>query len=251
MTLVDRVLVGCDVEELLTDVTRHCARILDIEAAVLLVDDGHDRLNLMSTICERPHSEGLFRLLVEEGPCRDCYVGDHAVSIADLRTALRRWPRFAPAAMEAGFISAHAVPVRGAETALGALGLVGTRAADLGDVDLLIAQTFVRIAGMAVLQQREPAASTVASRLGSALGDQTAVERAKGFLRGALGVTVDEASTLLQTYSRTHRVHVADVAKDLVAEGHSNSALMADFAELAMTNGCPRQCNGTDGGSRS
>lgn len=61
----------------------------------MLMADHEGRLKLVSTICERPHVEEQYRLLVNEGPCRDCYVGDHPVSVADLRTALRRWPRLA------------------------------------------------------------------------------------------------------------------------------------------------------------
>ena len=67
-----------------------------------------------------------------------------------------RWPRFVPAAIDAGFASVHAVPMRAAGIVLGALGLFGTEVGELNDADRLVAQTLAHIACVAILQEHAP-----------------------------------------------------------------------------------------------
>jgi GAF domain-containing protein len=76
--------------------------------------------------------------------------------VTDLRSERRRWPRFVPAATEAGFASVHAVPMRAAGSVLGALGFFRTQTGKLNDADLLVAQTLAHIACVAILQEHPP-----------------------------------------------------------------------------------------------
>jgi GAF domain-containing protein len=82
-------------------------------------------------------------------------------SVADLQAEGDRWPRFVPAALNAGFASVHAVPVRAAGIVTGALGLFGTRPGALNDADLLVGQTLAHIASVAILQEHPHTPSTV------------------------------------------------------------------------------------------
>jgi hypothetical protein len=97
----------------------------------LLLADPHRQLHLMAATSEKTHELELFQLQAEEGPCLDCYATGQPTSVPDLRAAVERWPRFVPAATEAGFASVHAVPIRAAGIVLGALGLFGSRVGDL------------------------------------------------------------------------------------------------------------------------
>lgn len=232
-SLVDSLLDDFDLVDLLTDLTERCAELLDIEAAGFLLADPLQQLRLLAATSEEARELELFQLQADEGPCVDCYRTGEPISVADLRAARDRWPRFVPAAIDAGFTSMHAVPMRAAGVVLGALGLFGADRGEFNDADRLVGQTLAHIACVAILQERGPTPSTVMPQLRSALAGRVVVEQAKGFLRGTLDLSVEEAFTLLRTYCRTHGEHLTDVARRLMTEKHSRPALLAAFIELA------------------
>jgi hypothetical protein len=65
----------------------------------------------------------LFELQSLEGPCPDCYRTGQPALNHNLEGLDGRWPRFAPVALEAGFRSVHAVPMRLRGATIGALNL--------------------------------------------------------------------------------------------------------------------------------
>ena len=233
VSLVDNLLDDFDVFDLLTELTERCADLLDIAAAGFLLADPLGQLRLLAATSEQTHELELFQLQAEEGPCMECYATGQPVSVADLRAATSRWPRFVPAALEAGVASVHAVPMRAAGIVLGSLGLFGTRPGELNEADRLVGQTLAHIACVAILQGHPPTPSTVIPQLHSALTRRIVVEQAKGFLRAYLDVSVDEAFSLLRRYARTHGDHLTDVARQLMAEPSSRPALLERMTELA------------------
>jgi hypothetical protein len=233
VTLVDSLLDDFDVVDLLTDLTERCAALLDVDAAGLLLAAPMDQLRLLAVTSEQARELELFQLQAEEGPCVDCYSTGDPVSVADLRVAVRRWPKFVPAALDAGFASVHAVPMRAAGIVLGALGLFGSRPGELSESDLLVGQTLAHIACVAVLQEQPHTPDTVMPRLRSALAGRVVIEQAKGFLRESLDVTVDEAFRLLRTYARASGQHLTDVARRLMSDRAARPELIAALSELA------------------
>ncbi len=233
VSLVDNLLDDFDVVDLLTELTERCADLLDIAAAGFLLADPLGQLRLLAATSEQTHELELFQLQADEGPCVECYATGQPVSVADLRAATSRWPRFVPAALEAGVASVHAVPMRAAGIVLGSLGLFGTRPGELNEADRLVGQTLAHIACVAILQEHAPTPSTVIPQLRSALTRRVVVEQAKGFLREHLDVSVDEAFSLLRRYARTHGDHLTDVARQLMAEPSARPALLDRMTELA------------------
>jgi signal transduction protein with GAF and PtsI domain len=233
VALVDSLLADFDVVELLTELTEHCAQLLDVASAGLLLADPRNQLHLMAATSEQTRDLELFQLQAEQGPCLDCYATGQPISVSDLATEARRWPRFAAAATDAGFASVHAVPMRAAGTVLGALGLFGTEVGELNDADQLVAQTLAHIACVAILQEHAPTPDTVLPRLGTALSSRMVVEQAKGFLRQRLGVSVQEAYALLRRYARTHDDHLTDVSRRLITQPEARPELLTAIAQIA------------------
>jgi hypothetical protein len=163
----------------------------------------------------------------------ECYATGQPVSIADLEAALARWPRFVPAALDAGFASVHAVPMRAAGIVLGALGLFGTEPGELNEADRLVAQTLAHIACVAILQEHAPTPATVMPQLRAALASRVIVEQAKGFLREILDVSVEDAFALLRSYARANGEHLTDVARRLIMDRRSRPVLIAAISEFA------------------
>ncbi|HEX2283905.1 MAG TPA: GAF and ANTAR domain-containing protein [Mycobacterium sp.] len=235
VTLVDSLLEDFDVVDLLTELTQRCADLLDVASAGVLLADPIDRLRLLAATSEEAHELELFQLQADEGPCVDCYTTGRPVSVADLRAEGSRWPHFVPAALDAGFASVHAVPMRAAGLVLGALGLFGTRTGHLNDPDLLVGRTLTHIACVAILQEHPPTPSTVLPQLRSALASRVIVEQAKGFLRERLDVSIEHAFTVLRAYARHHGEHLTDVARRLITERDSRPALLAAMSEIKAT----------------
>lgn len=218
VTLVDTLLDDYDVVELLTQLTESCTQVLHVHAAGLLLADPGGELHLMAATSEKARDLELFQLQAEQGPCLDCFTTGQPVSVADLQVAANRWPRFADAAIRAGFASVHAMPMRAAGTVLGAMGLFGTRAGELNEADQLVGQTLTHVACVAILQERSPSRATVLPHLHHALQSRVLVEQAKGYLRERLGISVETAFVLLRQYARVHGEHMSDVARRLM--GH-------------------------------
>lgn len=232
VSLVDNVLDDFDVVDLLTELTERCADLLDIAAAAFLLADPLGQLRLLAATSTQTRELELFQLQADEGPCVECYATGHPVSVADLRDATARWPRFVPAALEAGVASVHAVPMRAAGIVLGSLGLFGSRPGELNESDLLVGQTLAHVACVAILQESAPTPSTVIPQLRSALIQRVVVEQAKGYLRERFDISVDEAFTLLRRYARTHGDHLSDVARQLMADPSSRPALLEKMNQL-------------------
>jgi GAF domain-containing protein len=233
VSLVDNLLDDFDVVELLTELTERCADLLDIAAAGFLLTDPLGQLRLLAATSSQTWELELFQLEADEGPCVDCFASGEPVSVADLRASATRWPRFVPAALEAGVASVHAVPMRAAGIVLGSLGLFGSRTGELSASDLLVGQTLAHVACVAILQERPHAPSTVMARLRSALSHRIVVEQAKGFLRERFDISVEEAFALLRRYARVHGEHLTDVSQRLMAEPSARPALLERMGELA------------------
>lgn len=233
VTLVDTLLDDFDVVELLTELTEHCAQLLDVASAGLLLADPRQHLHLMAATSEQAHDLELFQLQADQGPCLDCYATGQPISVSDVATEADRWPRFVAAATDAGFASVHAVPMRAAGTVVGALGLFGTGVGELNDADQLVAQTLAHIACVAILQDHAPTPQTVLPQLRAALNSRVVVEQAKGFLRHSLGVSVEEAFGLLRRYARTHGDHLTEVSRRLIAQPEARPQILTAITQIA------------------
>jgi GAF domain-containing protein len=231
-TLVDSLLDDFDIIDLLTELTERCADLLDVTAAGFLLADPMNRLRLTAATSEQAQALELFQLQSDEGPCVDCYRSGQPVSVCDLSTAEDRWPRFVPAAHQAGFASVHAVPMRAAGIVLGALGLFGSRPGALDQSDLLVGQTLAHVACVAILQQHPPTPATVLPQLRAALVSRITVEQSKGFLREIFDLSVEEAFALLRAYARARGEHLTDVARALMSDRMSRPVIIGALSEL-------------------
>jgi transcriptional regulator with GAF, ATPase, and Fis domain len=232
VSIVDILLEDFDVVDLLTELTERCAELLDVAAAGFLLADPLSKLRLLAATTEQARELELFQLQADEGPCVECYETGEPVSVADLRAVTSRWPEFVPAALDAGFGSVHAVPMRAAGIVLGALGLFGAETGELSEADRLVAQTLAHIACVAILQEHAPTPSTVMPQLRAALASRVVVEQAKGFLREILDVSVEDAFAVLRSYARANGEHLTDVARRLITDRHARPVLVAAISEF-------------------
>jgi ANTAR domain/GAF domain len=233
VSLVDSLLDDFDVVDLLTELTERCADLLAVEAAGFLLAEPLGQLRLLAATSKQTRELEVLELHVDEGPGVECFASGHPVSVADLSAESGRWPRFVPAALGAGIVSVHALPMRAAGIVLGSLGLFGNHIGRLNESDLLLGQTLAHVACVAILQEHPPTPATVIPQLRSALTSHVVVEQAKGFLRQRLGLSVDDAFALLRRYARTHGEHLTDVARQLISDPGARPALIHKMTQLA------------------
>ena len=214
-TLVD----DFDVIEFLESLTRHTAEVSGTASAGLLLTDPHGRLQYMASSASSVKMLELFQLQYQEGPCLDCFNTGTAVVNSDLHQAGERWPLFAPRAVEAGFQSVHAFPLRHRQKVIGALNLFSTDTGSLEEIDVRIIQGLADIATIGLLQERTIRSGEILTeQLQSALNSRITIEQAKGVLARTHGISVDAAFEQMRGYARTHHHRLSDVARDVVTD---------------------------------
>ncbi|HLK95003.1 MAG TPA: GAF and ANTAR domain-containing protein [Nocardioidaceae bacterium] len=212
-TLVDTF----DVFEFLGLVTLRTAELVQSEAAGLCLADGDGRLQFMAASNETTELLELFQVQTDEGPCQDCFHSGTAVVNADLTQAGDRWPRFAPRAVESGYRSVHAIPLRLRQSTVGALNLFNGDAGRLEPEEVDVVQALADVATIGLLQERAlRRAEVLSEQLQSALDSRVVIEQAKGAVAQLHSVSIDEAFQLMRGYARRNRTRLLEVAQAVV-----------------------------------
>jgi signal transduction protein with GAF and PtsI domain len=214
-TLID----DYDVIEFLLMVTNRTAELVGASDVGLLLADQRGRLQFMAASNEDVKRLELFQLQVNEGPCRDAFQSGEPVVNADLQEASGRWPHFAPRAVEEGYRSAHAFPLRLRQDVIGAIGVFGTDVRSLTDAEIHVAQALGHVATIGLLQERAIRRGEVlAEQLQSALNSRIVIEQAKGAIAQFRNVSVDDAFALLRDHARRTNKRLGDVAHAALAD---------------------------------
>ncbi|MEY2472207.1 MAG: hypothetical protein QOK28_1536 [Actinomycetota bacterium] len=217
--LADTLVDDFDVVELLTRLADRCVEILDVEAAGIMLAASDGRLRVTASSSEAMRVLELFELQAQEGPCLDAHRTGVAVVNQDLADVNGRWPRFAVEALEAGFKSAHALPMRLRGSVIGALNLFRNGTGRMGAADIEVAQALADVATIAILQSRAGAeAQLVNEQLTQALNTRIVIEQAKGMVAERLGLNMEESFAALRNYARNNNRRLADIS-DAVIDG--------------------------------
>jgi GAF domain-containing protein len=212
-TLVD----DYDIIDLLTSLTDRCVSLLDASAAgVMLAAPGGD-LRLVASSSEAMRIVEVFELQTQEGPCLDAYRSGERVEHENMQAGAGRWPRFATAALGAGFRSAFALPLRLRERTIGALNLFQVDDTPMHERDVVVAQAFADLATISVLQHRAAIESQrLNEQLSQALTSRIVIEQAKGVIAERAGLDLAETFTRLRQYARNHNLRLTDVAQSAI-----------------------------------
>jgi GAF domain-containing protein len=214
-TLVDEF----DLIDFLHTLTDRAASLINASAVGLLLADERGRLEFMAASTENAKLVELFQLQAQEGPCMEAFGTGEAVINVDLAGATSRWPNFATHALEAGFRSVHAFPLRLRAQRIGALNVFGENTGgDFEGGDIAIVQALADVAAIGLLQERTIHRSEMLTeQLQGALNSRIVIEQAKGAVAQARGVGVEEAFALIRDFARAHNRRLTDVSHAIVA----------------------------------
>jgi len=226
-TLVD----DFDIIEFLEMVASRSAEMSRTSSAGLLLSNSHGHLQFMAASEESIKLLELFQLQNDEGPCLDCFRTGTPVVNTDLAEAQAqaRWPRFAAHAVDAGYRSVHAFPLRHRRTVIGAMNLFNTEAGELKTGDMRIIQALADIATIGLLQERIIRSGEIRTeQLQGALNSRITIEQAKGVLARVHDISVDATFDMLRDYARKNHLLLGDVARDVVADLSRHPGLSGD-----------------------
>src|ERR1700745_2114976 len=206
-----------DVVEMLTGLTARCVSLLGVSAAGVMLASPAGSLGLVASSSEAMRLLELFELQAQEGPCLDAFRTGEPVEQENLQAGAGRWPVFSAAAVQAGFASALALPLRLREMTLGALNLLSTTRAPLAGADVIVARAFADLAALSIAQHRASAeAQRLNEQLSAALASRVIIEQAKGVISERAGVGLAEAFARLRAYARNGNLRLTDVAQAAV-----------------------------------
>jgi hypothetical protein len=215
--LTDVLVDDFDVVELLTYLAGRCVEVLGVDAAGMMLASPTGTLQAVASSSEAVRTLELFELQTRQGPCYECFYNATPLANVSLSDALERWPDFAPLALDAGFRSATALPMRVGNTTIGAMNLFRSARADLGVADLIAARAFAHVATIGILQHRAiEAVQVINDQLSAALESRVLIEQAKGMLAERAGVEVEEAFERLRSFARNRNRRLAQVAEGFI-----------------------------------
>lgn len=224
--LADTLVDDFDVVDVLMLLTDCCVEALDVQAAGIMLAGPNGQLRVMASSSAAMRFLEQFEVQIQEGPCFDSYDTGHAVLNPDLDAGGGRWPRFCAEALNAGFHSAHALPLHVRGSVIGALNLFRTGVGEMGPADFEVAQALADVAAIAVLQHRgEFETQVLTEQLAHASNSRIMLEQAKGMLAEGLDLDMEQSFATLRNHARNHHLRLGDVAKSVVEGSLAPAAL--------------------------
>ena len=203
-----------DPAELLYALTTASVRLLEVDAAAVLLIDEHGRLVPVAATNDSTVELENLQVQVRQGPCLECTRTREAVRSADLDVDAHRWPEFVRLARQEGFRSVHAEPLCLRGQVVGGLNLLRARTGLLPGEDQMQAQQLACAAAIGLLHRRAlNHVETVRAQLQHALASRIDIEQAKGAFAERHGLTPEAAFERLRSEARRCRVPLRQIAR--------------------------------------
>ncbi len=216
--LADTLVEGYQVVDLLQVLVDACTEVIDAKAAGILLADRSGQLELVASTSESSRLVEIMQISAHSGPCIESYTTGRAITVPDIATVPDAWSDFRESAIEAGYGSAIAIPMRLRAERIGTLNLFNDRIGEPERHDVLAAQALADVATIGILQERAiRETSVVAEQLQRALSSRVIIEQAKGVVSYSRNVTMDEAFAQIRAHARSHNLGLAQVAERIVA----------------------------------
>lgn len=224
--LADTLVSDFDVIDILTLLADRCVEVLEVETAGVMLATPDGQLRVMASSSEAMRVLELFEIQAQEGPCLDAHRTGQAIVNQDLDADDGRWPRFTAEAVDAGFNSAHAFPMRLRDSVIGALNLFRTSRGEMRPADVEAAQALADVATIAILQHRAASeAQVLAQQLTHALSSRIILEQAKGVIAERLDLDMERSFATLRNHARSNNLRLVHVAESVIDGSLSPSEL--------------------------
>ncbi|MFJ1972570.1 GAF and ANTAR domain-containing protein [Streptomyces sp. NPDC087903] len=202
--------------DLFARLSDHCVGLLAVDAVGVVMADARGELRTMAASADDLGRLDVLQVQRGEGPSVDCFRTGEPVTADDLRAGIR-WPEYTAQALEAGYLSVHALPLRLDGTAIGAVTLANRRCDALPDGDIAVAQGMSDIVALTLThwpaESRRP--QDLLTSLQAAVSAKATVELAKGLLAEYAGVSLAEALEMLRRHAEREKTTLTSIARAL------------------------------------
>lgn len=200
-------------EATLKGVTAACLELVPgaDDAAILMVE-GPEKYGSLAPTSERAKKLDGLQQIHRQGPCWDAATNDNAARSDDLRNE-RRWPDFAPAAVELGALSMLSFRLFTHDDRMAALNLFSDTAGSFTSESDTIGGMLATHAAIALI------ADDRQLQFRSALASRDIIGQAKGMIMERFDVDAVRAFELLARLSSESNTRLAEVAEQIVAAG--------------------------------
>jgi len=213
-----------DVIELSQQLVDACLGVTGGADAGLLLADGRRDLQLLASTSEESDLLELLQVEALDGPSRQTFRTGLPTTIPDLSATNHRWPEFCGRAVDFGYRSAFAMPVRAHRHSVGALTVLAAAPAALDATGMRAGQMLADLAGIGITQHLLlPRLDELPAQLSGALHARIVIEQAKGVLAERGGLDMAEAFGRLRTHARKTGRRLAELATAIV-EGTVDAA---------------------------
>jgi GAF domain-containing protein len=215
--VADTLMDSYDIVDLLSTLVNECTDLLGVDAGGMLIADTFGNLELVASTSEEAEFVEVMQLAAGAGPCVECFTSGAAVSVADIRDTDGVWPEFSAAALQRGFRSLHATPMRLRGRVIGTMNLLGVEPGVFDARDVALAQALADVAIIGILQERslrDP--QIISEQLHLALDTRVMIEQAKGVLSHVHSMSMEGAFRSMRAYARDHGMSLRDVAGGII-----------------------------------
>jgi transcriptional regulator with GAF, ATPase, and Fis domain len=217
VSLADSLVNEYDVIDTLQTLVDQCTSLFGATACNIVLGPDEQHLEVAAATSEDCRQVGLLQLSVGQGPCIEAVTRRDVVSVVDPAEMVDRWPVFAEASVDAGYRSAHAIPMRLREQTIGSLNLFRDHDGALNEADATAALALADVATIGIIRERVIRdGDEVRDQLQRALDSRIVIEQAKGFLAHRHDLDTESAYRLLRDHARSAQAPLSSVAQGVV-----------------------------------
>lgn len=208
-----------DAAEALFRLTAGCARLLGGATVAFMLSDPAGAEHVVACSTREPRTTALFADPGSPGPAHTCARTGVAIQVTDLTVPGSAWEQWSHRATAAGYVSAHALPMKAGDTVLGSCTVLGRATDPAAGAHLAMARTLADTTAAALVRpvaDPTPERLQDVRRLQDALGVHVVIEQAKGAIAIQTDLTVTEANLLLRFHARVTATPVAELARSVL-----------------------------------
>jgi GAF domain-containing protein len=214
VTITSRLVGSPDNAAVLRLVTEVGTGLLGAIATGVMLTGAGGQLEVVAASDETARFVELLQTHIDQGPCVDCIAAAAVITASDLAAERERWPEFVPAALEAGYRSVVAVPLRLDGSAVGGFNLLYDTVTTVPRWQLDLAQVVSDLAVLALVQERgDRRADRLLEATVTALNDRVQLDHAVGLVAGTLGTTPAAARALVIGHAAEHGLVLREVTR--------------------------------------
>lgn len=205
-----------DYVDLASSLVSSAIDLLDADAVGVMISDTAQLLHVVAASDEDMRTLEIFEIQADEGPCLDCWYSGRLVTSDDLEGD-QRWDVFRRRALDLGFRSALAAPLRIRDHSIGALNVLWKRSDAATSREIQAAQALADLAALGLTSKAVPSEATfLADQIQRTINARVTIEQAKGMLAEQDGTDMNTAYGLMRDYSRASGFHLIETAERVI-----------------------------------